>query len=348
MKLYSRLSKISFLKNRYVAKFLFVAILGILIPVLILFYFIVYIKEYLAPLDLFLITIFVLFVGTVIMIVIFKSLLLPISKGANALTEYEITLKVPQLPTDYTDEMGVILRNVQRLIQTNQRLLDDKRELCNIMQSDLRNQTLETQVIVNAIAKKSADLEVKTLVSQAMQSICHQINFVDAYVEILAQEEIINKQPIKIRKVNVQELLDEVKLKRQAILDEKNIELSFKIKYPRIRLKVSNTLFLQALSYLIDNAIKHAPENSKIEVTTEKHRGKLILQVRDYGIGFDSRQAESIFSKFQPVQVEGNYAPIPGIYLTSHIIERFGSKIVAESDGLNQGARFIIELKLQR
>lgn len=181
-----------------------------------------------------------------------------------------------------------------------------------------------------------------------MQSIQHQINFVDAYVEILAQEEIINKQPIKVRKVNVQELLEDLLVKRKSVLEAKNIALTFNLKYSRIRLKVSNTLLSQALGYLIDNAIKHAPENSKIEVSTEKHRGKLILQVRDYGIGFDSRQAETIFSKFQPVQLEGNYAPTTGIYLTSQIIERFGSKIIAESDGINKGAKFILELKLQR
>lgn len=348
MKLYSQLSKIIFLKNRYLAKFLFVGILGILLPVILLFVFAVYVQNYLAPLDLFLVILTLIIVGTVIMVLILKSLFSPILKGYDALFEYETTLKVPSLPLDYTDEAGMILKNIQSLVQTNQRLLADKKELCEVLTTDLRNLTLQTEIIINTISEKSTHGEVKTLTSKAIESLHQQLNFVDSYVKILGQEEIINKQPIKVRKVNVQELFDEVKLHRKETLDAKNIQLTFKLKYSRIRLKVSNTLFLQALGYLIDNAVKHAPEDSKIEVTTEKHRGKLVLQIRDYGVGFNARQAEKIFSKFQTVEAEDGYAPVPGIYLAGQIIERFGGSIVAESDGFNQGARFIIELKLQR
>lgn len=348
MKLYSSLSKISFLKKRYIGKFLFVGFLGILLPVILLFIFVVNVKTYLAPLDLFLIILTLIIVGTVIMVMIVKGLMLPILKAHDALLDYETTLKVPQLPTDFTDEAGVLLKNIQVLILMNQKLLADKKELCDVLTTDLRHQTLNTEMLINAISKESTGGEVKKLASEAIQSVNQQINFVDSYVEILGQEDLINKQPIKIRKVNVQELLDEVKTKRKAILEAKDISLTFNLKYSRIRLKVSNTLLLQAYGYLVDNAIKHAPHGSKIEISTEKFRGKLIFQIKDYGIGFDGRQAEKIFSKFQHGETEGSYSPTPGVYLTSQIIERFGGTIVAESDGIHQGAKFIIELKLQR
>ena len=348
MKLYTRLSKINFLKNRYAAKFLFVAFLGILIPVVILLYSTIHLRQYLAPLDLFLLALFLIAIGTVVVVLLFKNLLSPIIKGAAALVEYETILKVPSLPLDYTDEAGIILKNIQSLVLTNQRLLADKKELCEVLTTDLRDKTLQTEVLLNEIVKESTSNEIKKLAFEATESLHKQINFVNNYVEILAQEELINKQPIKVRKVNVQELLDEIKLKRKAALEAKNIQLTFNLKYARIRLKVSNSLFFEALGYVIDNAIKHAPENSKIEVTTEKSRGKLVLQVKDYGIGFNARQAEKIFSKFQTLEAGDSYAPLTGIYLAGQIIERFGGSIVAESDGLNQGARFIIELKLQR
>ena len=348
MKLYTRLSKINFLKNRYAAKFFFVAVFGLLIPIVVLLYFVIYLKRHLAPLDLFLVALLIVLLIAVVLFFLFKALFLPVIKGASALVEYETTLKMPALPADFTDEPGIILKNIQSLVQTNQRLLADKKELCDVLTTDLRDQTLNTEHLLETINKTTTNGEVKNLSVLAMQSVQQQINFVNTYVEILAQEEIINKQPIKVRKVNVQELLEEVKLKRKAALEEKNLQLTFSLKYVRIRLKVSNTLFLQALGYLVDNAIKHAPENSKIEITTEKHRGRLVLQIRDYGIGFNARQAEKIFSKFQTVEAEEAYSPITGVYLAGQIIDRFGGSIVAESDGLNQGAKFIIELKLQR
>ena len=348
MKLYTRLSKINFLKNRYTTKFLFVSFFGILIPTVALLYIVIFMKRHFAPLDLFLIALVAVLIGSVVVVLLFRALLMPIISGASALTEYETTLKVPSLPADFTDEAGVILKNIQSLVLTNQRLLADKKELCEVLTTDLRDQTLNTEQLLSTISAMSSSNEVKSLASEAIQSVQNQISFVNSYVEILAEEEIINKQPIKVRKVNVQELLDEVKLKRKADLDAKNLQITFSLKYARIRLKVSNTLLLQALGYLIDNAIKHAPANSKIEVTTEKHRGKLVLQIKNYGVGFNSRQAEKIFSKFQAVEAEDSYAPITGVYLAGQIIERFGGTIVAESDGFNQGAKFIIELKLQR
>lgn len=348
MKLYSSLSKISFLKNRYLGKFLFVGLLGIVLPIVILFVFTVYVRKYLNPLDLSLIILALIVVGTIVIILLLKGLLFPIMKVHNVLLDYETTLKVPQLPVDFTDEAGVILKNVQGLILNNQRLIADKKELCDVLTTDLRNQTVETEMLLKRIANESNSVEIKKLASDAVNSVSQQINFVNSYVEILAQEEIINKQPIKVRKVNVQELLDDVKKKYQSALDAKNISMTLSLRYSRIRLKVSNTLLMQAYGYLVENAIKHAPEGSKIEITTEKFRGKLIFQIKDFGIGFDARQAEKIFSKFRPVENAGAYSPTPGIYLTSQIIERFGGTIVAESDGMDQGARYIIELKLQR
>lgn len=349
MKLYSKLSKIGFLKNGYTAKFLFIGFLGILLPIIVLFIAAVYVRNYLAPLDLLLITLAIIALGSVIMILILKNLIAPIVTASKALQEYSNNFTVPQLPVEYTDEVGLIFKNIQYLIQTNQRLLSDKNELCNVLTTDLKNQTLQTTALLQLISKESNTNSVNNLVSEAMHSVQRQISFVDTYVELLEQEEVISKQPIRVRKVNVKELLDEVKLKRISLLEAKKITLNFSLKYVRIRLKVSNTLLLEALGHLVDNAIKFAPEGSKIEVSTEKHRGKLVIQIRDYGIGFESREADVIFNKFLPMtdNKEG-YIPERGIYLTQQIIERFGGTIVAESDGKNQGSKFIIELKLQR
>lgn len=349
MKLYSKLSKISFLKNSYVAKFLFVGLLGILLPTIGLFIAAVYVRNYLAPLDLFLITLAIIVVGSVVMVMILRNLILPILIASKALQEYTNNFTDPQLPSDHADEVGLILKNIQSLIQTNQKLLADKKELCLVLTTDLRNQNLQTTSLLESITKESTSNSINGLASDAIQSVNKQINFVDTYVHLLEQEDIINKQPIKVRKVNVKELLDEIKLKRHAILEAKNIKLNFSLKYVRIRLKVSNTLLLEALGHLVDNAIKFAPDNSKIEVTTEKHRGKLIFQIRDYGMGFETRDADMVFNKFLSMgENKGGYVPEQGVYLTQQIIQRFGGTIVAESDGINSGAKFIIELKLQR
>ena len=349
MKLYAKLSKISFLKNRYVGKFLFIAFFGILLPVIALLFFVIYMKIYFAPLDLFLIALALTVVGAVIMTVVVKSLMAPILKASAALMHYGTNLTIPQLPSDYTDEAGLMLKNIQALFQSNHKLLMEKKELCHALTTDLRDQTLHTESIINTIYSQSTNDEVKKNAVMAVQSLKQQINFVDTYVELLVQEELINKQPIKVRKVNLQELFDEAMLKRKTQLQTKNITINNRITVSRVRLKVSNTLLLQALGYLIENAIKYAPEGTKIDLYSEKNRGKLLIQITDHGIGFEPGEAEDLFSKFRLLNASKlDYAPGTGVYLASQIIERFGGTLTATSDGKNRGVRYSIELKMYR
>jgi K+-sensing histidine kinase KdpD len=160
---------------------------------------------------------------------------------------------------------------------------------------------------------------------------------------------LINKQPIKIKTINLQELFEEVKQKRKIALEVKNVKINFKIAVSKIRLKGSKTLFLQAFGYLIDHAIKCAPENSEIDILTEKNRGKLLIQVKDAGIGYENLLSEQFFNKLNLFKEnQASYASSTGIYLTGQIIERFGGSISAESKGINRGTLFLIELKLYR
>lgn len=349
MKLYAKLSKISFLKNRYVGKFLFIAFLGILLPIIALLFFVIYMKIYFAPLDLFLIALAMTAVGALIMTFILKSLMAPVLKASSALMNYGTNLTVPQLPAEYTDEAGAMLKNIQTLIQSNHKLITEKKELCHALTTDLRDQTLHTESIINTIFSQSTNDEVKKNAVMAVQSLKQQINFVDTYVELLVQEELINKQPIKVRKVNLQELFEEAALKRKAQLEDKNITLNYRITVSKMRLKVSNTLLLQALGYLIENAIKYAPEGTKIDLYSEKNRGKLLIQITDHGIGFEPGESEDLFSKFRLLNASKlDYAPGTGVYLASQIIERFGGTLTATSDGKNRGVRYSIELKMYR
>ncbi|CAM4118175.1 sensor histidine kinase KdpD [Flavobacterium antarcticum] len=111
-----------------------------------------------------------------------------------------------------------------------------------------------------------------------------------------------------------------------------------------------NVKLLQKIfHYLFDIALKYAPLNSEVEVTVEKVNNRLMVHVKDAGLGFESGQAEQIFTTFNSVSAnEEDYAPGIGLYLTRQIIERFGGTIIAESAGLNRGVTFTVELKLYR
>ena len=102
----------------------------------------------------------------------------------------------------------------------------------------------------------------------------------------------------------------------------------------------------QVLDKLIDNAIKHSPQGSPIEVTVQEEieTGEAILSVRDHGIGIPMQQQASIFSRFMHTDNAHKMGGSGlGLYLCRALVEQHGGRIWFESvEG--QGSTFFIAL----
>ena len=349
MKLYSQLSKVVFLKNKYVAKFLFVAFLGIHIPLIGLVFFVVYFDHKISPLNIFLITLLLTLVASVVTLFILKSLMEPVMKGSKALQDYRSNRTVPRLPLIYNDEAGVLLQNIQSTIQLNQKLLSEKKDLFHLLTTDLRGQTEQAAKILKDIFNETEKEEVKKMASSAVKSMHQQLNFVDSFIQLQKEEALINAEKVVVRKVHVEAVLSEVKRSFKPKLDAKNINLILNIHVQEVRLKVSAKSLQKALSFLLDTAIKSSPNESEINVTVERAQGLLKIYFKDFGKGFESGQAKEIFTKFYSnSDNENQYTPGVSLYIARQIFERSGGTIIAESPGINRGITFNIELKLYR
>lgn len=209
--------------------------------------------------------------------------------------------------------------------------------------------TEKTVTKLIAIGNETNKETITPLISSAIKSMNYQINYVDAFSELIKQEAEINAEQVKIRKVNFDAVMNELQRTYKSTVEAKNIKLTGTVLVKEVRLKANDTLLEKVFHYLLDYVLKYAPEHSKIELTFEKRNGRVLIFLKVEGIGFQPGQADAIFKKFNVVhdnQVE--HAPEIGLYLARQIIDRFGGTIVAESSGSNQGTRFSIELKLYK
>jgi PAS domain S-box-containing protein len=103
----------------------------------------------------------------------------------------------------------------------------------------------------------------------------------------------------------------------------------------------------QVLINLINNAIKYSPQADKVDIGIENNSGKLVVLVKDYGIGISKENHEHIFNQFY--RVENLNHKISGLglglYITREIIERHKGTLQVESDP-GTGSVFRIELPL--
>lgn len=104
----------------------------------------------------------------------------------------------------------------------------------------------------------------------------------------------------------------------------------------------------EALSNILDNAIKYSPNGSTITVRLNKLYSHIRIEIEDAGIGIPKNEYNKIFQRFyrglhpKIQQSEGSGV---GLYLSRRIIEEQGGTITVKSAS-RQGTVFVIQLPL--
>jgi len=106
----------------------------------------------------------------------------------------------------------------------------------------------------------------------------------------------------------------------------------------------------QAISNLLDNAIKYSRDVKQLSITTQRRGFDLSIEIADRGIGIPRAEQAKVFEKFYRVgnglvhDVKGSGL---GLSLVKHIIKAHQGTISVESE-VGKGTRFTILLPLKR
>jgi two-component system, OmpR family, sensor histidine kinase KdpD len=109
---------------------------------------------------------------------------------------------------------------------------------------------------------------------------------------------------------------------------------------------VDPTLIEQALSQLLDNAVKYSPAGSTIEVTARADQDRVVLSVRDEGAGLTADERARLWDRF--FRGERHLSKVAGSGLGLWIAEAFvaanGGRLAAQSEGAECGTTVSITL----
>ena len=104
---------------------------------------------------------------------------------------------------------------------------------------------------------------------------------------------------------------------------------------------------VQVFSNLLDNAAKYSDPSSVIRVRARATPdGKVLVTVRDHGIGLARGQLDQVFEMFEQGGRAGAFAEGLGLGLAivRNLVHHHGGRVWAESEGRDHGSSFHVEL----
>lgn len=128
-------------------------------------------------------------------------------------------------------------------------------------------------------------------------------------------------------------------------LEEKNITYTKRVD-DLIMEEINPQLLEQAVSNLIDNAVKYSEHGSKIEVTLEKNEFETIISVQDWGCGIPNEHLPRLFERFYRVDKARSRkmgGTGLGLAIVKHITQAHNGYVDVEST-VGKGSTFTIHL----
>lgn len=105
----------------------------------------------------------------------------------------------------------------------------------------------------------------------------------------------------------------------------------------------------RALAALLGNAFRFSGKGDPVEVTATTAGNRLVVQVRDGGLGFTPEQAQMLFQPMRQPHDPHNHTQVGAglsLFVAKGIVEAHGGHVWASSAGPGRGATFGIEIPL--
>lgn len=164
--------------------------------------------------------------------------------------------------------------------------------------------------------------------------------------DILQLSEIESKQKdSNIGTYSLKAIISEVVSFLSGVAEKKNVRLEYEVE-DGIEIVANRNRLKQMLINLVDNGIKYNARNGRVSIKAYRGDGKIMLIVKDTGIGIAKKHLPRIFERFYRVD-KGRSRSMGGtglgLSIVKHIVNLYNGDIKVKSEP-GKGTEFIIQL----
>jgi CheY-like chemotaxis protein len=122
------------------------------------------------------------------------------------------------------------------------------------------------------------------------------------------------------------------------------IEVKLDLRAQHDRVHADSARLHQVIWNLLKNAIKFTPERGNITISTRNVDQRLVIEVKDSGIGIDPEILPSIFKAFEQGEARRFGGLGLGLAISKTVVDMHDGRLSACSDGRGKGSCFTVEL----
>jgi PAS domain S-box-containing protein len=240
---------------------------------------------------------------------------------------------------------------------TDRKLAEDK-----LMEADRRKDEFLAMLaheLRNPLAPISAAAELLKLgaldeqrVYQSSTIIGRQVRHMTRLVDDLLDVSRVTRGLITLARVAVDArvVVDEAVEQVRPMIDARAQQLT--VRHPPHGAVVlgDKARLVQVVANVLGNASKYTPEGRRIDLRAEALGPRLVLSVRDEGIGMDRELTGRVFDLFTQAERSSDRSQGGlglGLALVKHLVELHGGTVGCSSPGLGKGSTFVITLPLE-
>ncbi len=232
---------------------------------------------------------------------------------------------------------------------TQQRVAEQSRnDFVSQVAHELRNPLSNIRLYVEAMLEDDTDVEMR---SRSVNVINLETKRLERLVnDMLSVAEIeAGSMDLRCDDLILDTLMEEVRADYEPQAKEKGVSLSL-ILPPKVpTIQGDRDKVLMAVHNVVGNAVKYTPSGGSVEISVEEQQERLVIEVRDTGLGISDSDKPHVFEKFYRAQ-DDRLVGIPGtglgLPLAREVVRLHGGDITVDSQ-VGQGSTFILSLPIR-
>jgi signal transduction histidine kinase len=238
---------------------------------------------------------------------------------------------------------------IEKLNSDLKRTIDQRESLVHLVTHKVKGSFTRSKYIFAGILDGSfgeTNEEIKKMAQAGFDSDNAGVKTVD----LVLNASNLQKGTVKFdfKKIDFKNLINQILSEKAEIIKEKKLELEIDIPEDDFFVKGDIFWLREAILNLVDNSIKYTLAG-KISLGLKKNENKMLFWIKDTGIGITGEDKKNLFTEGgrgkDSVRVNVDSTGY-GLFSTKLVINDHQGKVWAESEGLNKGSAFFVELNL--